>query len=232
MTAGSVTTGLVLAFLRRDLADGSLYTEEQLRGMSEAATRVRFQFRKDERGEVQVYGIHTAQSSGMANVPVVNAQWSANKQHIEARVGGITVIWTPNDGPVITAPTPYPGASDELSKVLVHPIAEDTDTQIEIYPAENDVTWQDCILVFPPKSGIPPIYIVFAKPAVKPLEVGVYKDLSSRSVNDTLDIDHVTSQAALRTYIVDNFDNVTPDEIKYLLSQAPSIAIPQWVHRT
>ena len=161
----------------------------------------------------------------------MNAQWSADKQHIEAHVGGVTIIWTPNDSPIITAPTPYPGVSDELSKVLVHPIAEDTDSQIEIYPAENDITWQDCILVFPLKSGVPPLYIVFTKPAVKPLEVGVYKDLSSRSVKDTLDIDHITSQAALRTYIVDNFDNVTPEEIKYLLSQAPCIAIPQEVHR-
>ncbi|WP_323571089.1 hypothetical protein [Pseudomonas sp. 10S4] len=50
-------------------------------------------------------------------------------------------------------------------------------------------------------------------------------------MKDTLDIDHITSQAALRTYIVDNFDSVTPEEIKYLLSQAPSIAIPQSVHR-
>jgi len=231
VTAGSVASGLLLAFLPRDIADGSLYTEEQLRSMSEAATRVRFQFRRDEKGEVQVYGIHTAQSSGMASVAVVNAQWSADKQHIEAHVGGVTIIWTPNDGPIITAPTPYPGVSDELSKVLVHPIVEDTDSQIEIYPAENDITWQDCILVFPPKSGVPPLYIVFSKPAVKPLEVGVYKDLSSRSVKDTLDIDHITSQAALRTYIVDNFDNVTPEEIKYLLSQAPCIAIPQEVHR-
>ncbi|WP_321864499.1 S-type pyocin domain-containing protein [Pseudomonas paraveronii] len=38
------------------------------------------------------------------------------------------------------------------------------------YPGRDveDVTWQDTIVTFPANSGIPPLYLVFAKTAVSP----------------------------------------------------------------
>ena len=138
-----------------------------------APTRVRFQFRRDVEGIMRVYGIHTSATSGMDRVQVVS-QWRQVGSAMEAQLGGVTIIWTPNNGPVVQAPTTYPGVTDALDNILVHPVAEGTDSQLEIYPASDDMTWQDCILVFPVESGVPPLYLVFAKPAVNPLEVDVY----------------------------------------------------------
>ena len=138
---------------------------------------------------------------------------------MEAKLNGITIIWTPNNGPVVQAPTTYPGVTNALENILVHPVAEDTDSQIEIYPASDDLTWQDCILVFPADSGVPP------------LEVGIYSDLRSRSRKDGLDIDHIPAQRVLDVTLQSAFPDMTRKEIERYLRQAPSIAIPAHVHQ-
>ncbi|MEF9673782.1 hypothetical protein QNM99_22870 [Pseudomonas sp. PCH446] len=51
---------------------------------------------------------------------------------------------------------------------------------------------------------MPPLYLVFAKPMVKPLEVGPAGELQSRSKKDGLDIDHIPSQMALERYLKNN----------------------------
>ena len=199
--------------------------------MMVAPTRVRFQFRKDESGVMRVYGIHTSATSGADSVPVAYAVWSPDRSVMEANLNGITITWSPNDGPIANAPTTYPGVTDELTNIMVHPVAENTDSQIEVYPASDDVTWQDTILVFPADSGVPPLYLVFAKPMVNPLEVGVYKDLSSRSKKDGLDIDHIPSQRVIEAIMTNAFPEITSAEIRNYLQAAPCIAIPQRVHR-
>ena len=227
--AGTAASTLLLALWPSEIGDSTL-SEEQLRSMTIAPTRVRFQFRRDAEGVMRVYGIHTSANSGEDRVPVVHAEWNAEHSEMHADVGGATITWTPNRGPVVQAPTTYPGARDELEKILVHPIPEGIDTQIEAYPGE-DVTWQDGIIVFPADSGVPPLYLVFAKPAVNPLEVGAASDLQSGSKRDGLDIDHMPSQKALETYIWSNNPGATYDEIQLALRGAPSIAIPRKVHQ-
>lgn len=226
--AGTAASTLLLALWPTSMGTSTL-TEEQLRGMMVAPTRVRFQFRRDAEGIMRVYGIHTSATSGMDSVPVVS-QWNQVGSAMEAQLNGVTIIWTPNNGPLVQAPTTYPGVTDALENILVHPVAESTDSQIEIYPASDDLTWQDCILVFPVDSGMPPLYLVFAKPMVNPLEVGIHKDLASRSKGDGMDIDHIPSQRALESYI-SSFDGVRPDMIADYLAAAPSIAIPRRVHQ-
>lgn len=228
--AGAVAGTLLLALWPTPMGDSTL-TEEQLRTMSTAPTRVRFQFRRDASGVMQIYGIHTGAASGMDSVPVVDVHWNTDRTAMEATLNGITIIWTPNDGPVVQAPTTYPGVTNALANILVHPVAQTTDTQIEIYPAADDLTWQDCILVFPADSGVPPLYLVFAKPMVEPLEVGVYDDLSSRSRKDGLDIDHIPAQAALKRHLLRNYPELPPEMISDYLKKAPSMAIPAVVHQ-
>ncbi|MBX8513904.1 S-type pyocin domain-containing protein [Pseudomonas cichorii] len=228
--AGTAASTLLLALWPTSMGDSTL-TEEQLRGMTMAPTRVRFQFRRDTEGIMQVYGIHTSATSGMDSVPVIYADWNKDRSAMEAKLNGITIIWTPNNGPVVQTPTTYPGVTDALENILVHPVAEDTDSQIEIYPASDDLTWQDCILVFPQDSGVPPLYLVFAKPMVNPLEVGIYNDLSSRSRRDGLDIDHIPAQRVLEATLQSAFPDMTRKEIERYLQQAPSIAIPARVHQ-
>ncbi|MFJ4371429.1 S-type pyocin domain-containing protein [Pseudomonas japonica] len=231
----SAASPLLLALWPSDLADGTLYTEEQLRQMSEALTRVRFQFRRDAQGVVQIHGFHTfSHYGGEDRVAVRQANWNADKSAMEARLGGLTITWTPNNGPLVTAPTTYPGARpDVLDNILVHPIPTGRNSQITTYPGHDaeDITWQDVILTFPADSGVPPLYLVFAKPAVKPLEVGPFNDLSGRSRNDGLDIDHIPSQRALETALQNAFPDMLKSEIDSYLRLSPSIAIPSRVHQ-
>ena len=227
--AGTAASTLLLALWPTSMGNSTL-SEEQLRGMMVAPTRVRFQFRRDAEGIIRVYGIHTSATSGMDSVPVTHADWNKDRSAMEAKLNGITIIWTPNNGPVVQAPTTYPGVTDALENILVHPVADDIDSQIEIYPASDDLTWQDCILVFPADSGVPPLYLVFAKPAVRPLEVDIYGAFSGR-LRDGLHVDHMPSQAALRRYLKANLPGITNAKIDALLKLGASMALPAKVHQ-
>jgi hypothetical protein len=166
----------------------------------------------------------------MDSVPVVDVHWNTDRSAMEATLNGITIIWTPNDGPVVQPPTTYPGVTNALANILVHPVAQTTDTQIEIYPAADDLTWQDCILVFPADSGVPPLYLVFAKPAVTALEVDVYGAFSGRLRNGC-HIDHMPSRAAVRRYLEANIRHLREDQIEEYLKKVASVAIPAKVHQ-
>ncbi|MEX5669623.1 S-type pyocin domain-containing protein, partial [Pseudomonas neuropathica] len=61
-------------------------------------------------------------------------------------------------------PLIYPDDSGaRLGTILVHPIPDNTDSQIEGLPGE-DITSDDCILVFPVGSGLKSLYVVFSRP--------------------------------------------------------------------
>ena len=229
--ASSALNLVLLAFWPRDIGDSTLYTPEQLEGMRLASTRVRFQFRQDESGELRVYGLHTQPGSGADRVPVAQARWNVDKSAMVAVLDGISITWTPNHGPVVSVPSPYPGTPERLDNVFVHPIAVGQDSAINHYPgrdAEN-ITWQDTIISFPADSGVPPLYLVFAKPAVRPLEVDIYGAFSGRLRNG-LHVDHMPSQAALRRYLEVSI-KLDDDDIEALMKRAASIAIPAEVHR-
>lgn len=122
--------------------------DDQLLSVSSAPTRVRFQFRRDAEGVLQVYGIHTG-ASGDDSVRTVEVKWSADKTAMEAKLNGLTILWTPQRGPLgEIPPLIYPDSSrEQLGTILVHPIPENTDSQIEGLPGEN-ITTDDCILYF------------------------------------------------------------------------------------
>lgn len=228
--AGPVGRVVILAMTPTMLGDGSFYSEKQLQDMRTATTRVRFQFRRDSQGALQVYGIHTSAQSGQDSVPVIKARWNPEKSAMEAHLGTITIIWTPNQGPLVTAPSAYPAVSDELANIMVHPISEGADSKLEGAPID-EFKVEDCIITFPADSGIRPLYLVFAKPMVNPLEVGPANDLSSRSAKDKLDIDHMPSQGALREYVTTLNPRISLEELRKILRNAPSIAIPHKAHQ-
>ncbi|QRK83495.1 S-type pyocin domain-containing protein [Pseudomonas granadensis] len=162
--AGGPASVFVLGMLPTRMGDGTLHTDEQLRRMSRAPTRVRFQFRRDAEGVMQVYGIHSG-ASGDDSVRTVKVGWNSDKTAMEAKLNGITILWTPQRGPLGSMPPlVYPEHGEPLNTILVHPIAENTDTQIEGLPGE-DITAEDCILVFPADTGLKSLYVVFSKPA-------------------------------------------------------------------
>ncbi|PTT25079.1 S-type pyocin domain-containing protein [Pseudomonas sp. HMWF021] len=162
--AGGPASVFVLGMLPTRMGDGTLHTDEQLRSMSRASTRVRFQFRRDAQGVMQVYGIHSS-ASGDDSVRTVKVEWNSDKTAMEARLNGITILWTPQRGPLGSMPPlVYPEHGEQLNTILVHPIPENTDTQIEGLPGE-DITAEDCILVFPADTGLKSLYVVFSRPA-------------------------------------------------------------------
>ncbi|WP_084234239.1 S-type pyocin domain-containing protein [Pseudomonas sp. W15Feb9B] len=162
--AGGAASVFILGMLPTRMGDGTLHTDEQLRRMSRASTRVRFQFRRDAQGVMQVYGIHSG-ASGDDSVRTVNVEWNSDKTAMEAKLNGITILWTPQRGPLGSMPPlVYPEHGEQLNTILVHPIPENTDTQIEGLPGE-DITAEDCILVFPAETGLKSLYVVFSRPA-------------------------------------------------------------------
>ena len=159
---GSPAGVFVLGMLPTKMGDGTLYTDDQLRSMTRAPTRVRFQFRRDVEGVLQVYGIHTG-PSGDDSVRTVQAKWNATKTAIEAELSGATILWTPRGRSGIP-PMVHPDASNSQDTLLVHPIPEGTDSQIEGYPAGDGIEFDECILVFPADSGLSSLYLVFSRP--------------------------------------------------------------------
>ena len=146
------------------MGDGTLYTDDELRQLSRAPSRVRFQFRKDAEGVMQVYGIHSKET-GDESVRTVQATWNTNQTAVEAKLNGITILWTPRRSPLGELPLlGYPDKSNaHLGNILVHPIPEDTDSQIEGLPGE-DITLDDCIIVFPADTGLKSMYVAYARP--------------------------------------------------------------------
>jgi hypothetical protein len=153
----------IAGMLPAQMGDGTLYNDDDLRLVSHAPTRVRFQFRRDAEGVIQVYGIHTG-PSGDDSVRTVQVKWNATKTVLEADLNGITILWTPS-GPLAIPPLVHPEQRSSDPIILVHPIPENTDSAIEVYPAGDDVETDDCILVFPANTGLSSLYLVFSKPA-------------------------------------------------------------------
>lgn len=162
--AGGPASVFVLGMLPTKMADGTLYTDDQLRRLSHATTRVRFHFRRDAHGVLQVYGIHSG-PLGDDSVRTVQVTWNADQTAMEATLNGITLIWTPQQTPLGSLPPlTYPDdVGKQLGTILVHPITEGVDSQIDGLPGE-DVTADDGILVFPADTGLESLYVVFARP--------------------------------------------------------------------
>ena len=162
--AGGPASLFIVGMLPAKMGDGTLYTDDELRNLTQATTRVRFQLRRDAEGELQIYGIHS-KASGDDSVCTVQARWNADKSAMEAHLNGITILMTPRLGRHgRLEPLVYPENSDaRLGTILVHPIPDDTDSQLEGLPGD-DITAEDCILVFPAESGLRSMYVVYARP--------------------------------------------------------------------
>lgn len=229
-----VLATLVGVMLPDSVADGRLYQDQAIdpAQLAEAATRVRFQFRRNAAGIVQLYGLHTTPKGGEDRVPTTKADWNDDKSAMEAHLEGLTITWTPDNGPQITAPTTFPDTPAMLPSILVHPIPEDRDSQITHYPGRDaeDLTWQDIIVSFPSDSGVPPLYLVFAKPLVRPLEVEIYGAFSGRP-RDGLHVDHMPSQAAITRYLEANLSHLTREQLDAYLKKVAGIAIPARIHQ-
>nr|WP_201354104.1 S-type pyocin domain-containing protein [Aeromonas hydrophila] len=229
-TSGAASGAFLMAFWPSDMGDGTLYTDEQLKAMSRAATRVRFRFIEDEQGRMQVYGIHTSAASGIDSVPIVQARQEGSA--IVAVVpGGPTMTWYPDSsGEVPDTSSYYPERDGmDVSNILVRPIPEAPDAELETFPASGDKL-EDCIITFPASLGVPPLYLVFSKPPVKLLEVDTYRGFQGRPRLGS-HADHMPSAAAVEKYLRNLYPDMKAKDVEAMKKDVAALIIPASVHQ-
>jgi hypothetical protein len=156
---------VLLALWPSKLGDSTLYTEEELLEMAEAAIRVRFHLHVDATGNLRVAGYHVNDSTGYKDrVPVAHAELKG--ENFEVVVDDdFTLVWYPDDSghrPVVSTEYPADSGIDPYS-ILVTPIQEDGQEHSPPgyqRPFEDQV---ELIVSFPKDSGIEPLYLVFQK---------------------------------------------------------------------
>ncbi|MEK1910131.1 MAG: S-type pyocin domain-containing protein [Pseudomonas chlororaphis] len=158
VVAGALA-GVVAMLWPSSLGDSALYTPEQLDALKEGRTRVRLHLEQRPDGTLKGYGYNTQKQRDWEMVPVV--RFAAEGQQQVADFGdGVTLIWTPAVDPSSTSGIPPLEAAPQAPHIWIFPPTEQADTLIvnPIYPPE----YKDFILVFPPGSGVRPLYIVLS----------------------------------------------------------------------
>ncbi|QTT81862.1 S-type pyocin domain-containing protein [Pseudomonas chlororaphis] len=158
VVAGALA-GVVALLWPSSLGDSALYTPEQLDALKEGRTRVHLHIEQRPDGTLKGYGYNTQKQRGWEMVPVV--RFVAKGQQQVADFGdGVTLIWTPAVDPSSTSGIPPLEAAPQAPHIWIFPPTEQADTIIvnPIYPPE----YKDFILVFPPGSGVQPLYIVLS----------------------------------------------------------------------
>ncbi|MCL6327350.1 type VI secretion system PAAR protein [Pectobacterium polaris] len=158
---------------------GEHWLEDELRRKGwageTATTRVRFFWRPDIHGNMQVYGVHTGEGTPYEGVRVANMVWNAKIQGYTftpaAGLDGPTITWTPEktDGAEPVAHTGSPVKPIDQPTILIYPIPEDeTETTTPPFPVPDAYDFNDWILVFPDGSEIKPIYVYLQSARNKP----------------------------------------------------------------
>lgn len=160
VAASAVTAtlvGLVVLVTPSSLGDSSLYTDDQLRALKQARTRVRLRVEQLSDGSLKGYGFYTGKHRDWEMVDVV--QFTVRGSQQVADLGdGIELIWTPAvDGSDILG-IPALEAAPQAPPIWVYPPTKVADSIIvnPVYPPE----YKDFILVFPADSGVRPVYVV------------------------------------------------------------------------
>lgn len=158
--AGATALATVVAlFWTPSLDDSALYTEDQLRALKQARTRVRLQVEQQADGRLKGYGFYTGKNRGWEMVDVV--QFTLRDSQQVADLGdGVELIWTPAvDGSDILG-IPALEAAPQAPHIWVYPPTKAADGIIvnPVYPPD----YKDFILVFPVGSGVQPVYIVLS----------------------------------------------------------------------
>jgi hypothetical protein len=156
--AGSTALATVVAlFWTPSLGDSALYTEDQLRALKQARTRVRLRVEQQADGSLKGYAFYTGKNRDWEMVDVVQFTLRESQQ-VANLGGGVELIWTPAvDGSDILG-IPALEAAPQAPHIWVYPPTKAADSIIvnPVYPPD----YKDFILVFPVGSGVKPVYIV------------------------------------------------------------------------
>ncbi|MCM8744335.1 colicin E3/pyocin S6 family cytotoxin [Pseudomonas koreensis] len=158
-TATATLAGLVALLMPSSLGDSALYSDEQLRSLKQARTRVRVRIEQHADGNLRGYGFYTGSNRDWEMVDVV--QFSTRGSQFIADLGeGIELLWTPAVDGSETLGIPALEAAPQAPHIWVYPPTKAADGILvnPIYPPE----YRDFILVFPADSGVKPVYIVLS----------------------------------------------------------------------
>ncbi|EJL02554.1 S-type pyocin/colicin family protein [Pseudomonas fluorescens Q2-87] len=157
----AMLTGIVALLWPSSLGDSALYSEDQLRDIKQARSRMRLSIEQQADGSLKGYGFYTGQHPDWEMVDVV--QFTPRADHFIADLGdGIELIWTPATNPSDTLGIPALEAAPQAPPIWIYPPTPMADSIIvdPIYPPE----YRDFILVFPADSGVRPVYVVLSVP--------------------------------------------------------------------
>lgn len=159
--AAGALIGLVALLAPSSLGDSALYTDDQLRSLKQARTRVRLRVEEQADGTLKGYGYNTQSRRDWEMIPVVRFEVRGSQQVADFG-GGVELIWTPAVSPADTLGIPALEAAPQAPQVWIFPPTEAADSIIvsPVYPPE----YQDFILVFPADSGVRPLYVVLSVP--------------------------------------------------------------------
>ena len=159
--APGLMVGLIALLWPSPLADSALYTEDQLRSLKQARTRIRLQVEQQADGSLKGYGFYTGSKPEWEMIDVI--QFSQRGTQQVADFGdGIELIWTPAIDPTNTLGIPPLKGAPHTPHIWIFPPTKNADAIIvnPIYPPD----YKDFILVFPTDSGVLPLYIVLNVP--------------------------------------------------------------------
>ncbi|MDE1309441.1 T6SS effector antibacterial DNase [Vibrio aestuarianus] len=224
--------GLIAALWPSQLGDGTLDGNPELAKSDTTTMRVRFNMYTDENGKQQIVGIKTGEGSAYGD-RVAKREAVQQGQHFIAELdNGITITWTPDGSTDVLTPDTVLPENDQLDvhNIWVRPIEEhEQEIGTVLYPEEDLAEY---IVTFPADAGLSPLYLVFSKPKVKPLEVGTYGELAPRSKKDGMDIDHIPSLAALvKATEMLYRRKLSKNQIAEIKKTSVGIAIPSQVHQ-
>lgn len=157
----ALLTGIVALLWPSSLGDSALYSEDQLRNLKQARSRMRLSIEQQADGSLKGYGFYTGQNRDWEMVDVVQLMPRAD-QFIADLGDGVELIWTPAIDPSDTLGIPALEAAPQAPPVWIYPPTPMADSIIvdPIYPPE----YRDFILVFPADSGVRPVYVVLSVP--------------------------------------------------------------------
>lgn len=156
-TGAALMTGMAALLWTPSLGDSALYTEEQLRALKQARTRVRLRIEQLTDGSLKGYAFYTGKNRDWEMVDVVKLE-TRDSQYVANLGGGVELIWTPAvDGSDILG-IPALEAAPQAPHIWVYPPTKAANDILvnPVYPPE----YRDFILVFPESSGVRPVYIV------------------------------------------------------------------------
>ncbi|WP_103025357.1 T6SS effector antibacterial DNase [Vibrio campbellii] len=161
--------GALFAMQQSLFGDNTQYTDQDLRQVTTAQSRVRVHITEPRNGEFypHVQGYHVDDT----RIPIKYVKQGNNSQlSVAIEENGPTIYWTPEEnGEASWQTTPDHSDGFEKDDILVTPIHSDSDANVTVTPAPEEKDWRDAILVFPESSGIAPLYVVYKEsPRDKP----------------------------------------------------------------